>query len=155
MTEAAAADALLGSPLTVNIPAPRLLRLLGRRSVRYPVPIPVAETLIRMSRLMAGIGTDVGKLRAGELGDTLQAIARDGRLASRVIATGMLRPGWSQRLLTRPLARYLRRHMTMPQLAELTQVIVLLTRPEAFIHTIESVLTMNMMTPTSQEGNGS
>lgn len=149
--EAHAADALLGRQLMVNLPAPWLLRILGKRTVRYGVPFPTGETLCRMAALFCRMELDLKELKAGDLGTTLECIARNGKRVSRVIAEGMVGNGLLSRLAVRPLSWYLRRHMTMKGMAELAQVILLLASPEAFINIITSVATMNLMAPTESQ----
>ena len=149
--EAHAADALLDRRLTVNLPAPWLFRLLGKRTIPYGVPFPTGETLCRMAALFCRMELDLKELRAGDLGTTLACVAKNARQVSRVIAEGMLRDGLLYRPLVRPLAWYIRRHMTMRGMAELARVILLLASPEAFISIIFSVATMNMMEPTESQ----
>lgn len=148
--ESHAADALLDRPLTINLPAPWLLRRLGKRTIRYGVPFPKGQTLCRMAALFCRMDIDLKELKAGDLGTTLECIARNGRRVSQVIAEGMVGNSIFSRLLVRPLAWYIRCHATMQGMAELAQVILLLASPEGFINTITSLATMNMMAPTTE-----
>ena len=148
--ESHAADALLDRRLTVNLPAPWLLRKLGKKTIRYGVPFPKTQTLCRMAAIFCRMDLDLKELRAGDLGTTLECIARNGKRVSRVIAEGMVGEGLLYRLLVRPLAWYLRCHMTMRGMAELAQVILLLASPEGFMNTISSLATMNLMAPTTE-----
>lgn len=149
--EAHAADALLDRRLWVNLPAPWILRAFGKRTIRYGVPFPTGETLCRMAAIFCRMDLDLKELKAGNLGTTLGCIARCAGGVSRVIAEGMIRGGLLSRLTVRPLAWYIRRHMTMKGMAELAQVILLLASPEAFINIISSVATMNLMAPTESQ----
>ena len=155
--ESHAADALLDRRLTVNLPAPWLLRKSGWKTIRYGVPFPKAQTLCRMAAIFCRMDLDLKELKAGDLGTTLECIARNGKRVSRVIAEGMVGESFFSRLLVRPLAWYLRCHMTMRGMAEVAQVILLLASPEGFMNIISSLATMNLMAPTteSQPRNGS
>ena len=148
--ESHAADALLDRRLTVNLPAPWLLRKLGRKTIRYGVPFPKAQSLCRMAAIFCRMDLDLKELRAGDLGTTLECIARNGKRVSRVIAEGMVGEGLLYRLLVRPLAWYIRCHMTIRGMAELAQVILLMASPEGFMNTISSLATMNLMAPTTE-----
>ncbi len=146
--EAHAADALLDRRLTVNLPAPRLFRIFGANTIPYDVPFPTGETLCRMSSIFCRMDLDLKELKAGDLGTTLECVSKNAKRVSRVIAEGLMRSGFLSRLFVRPLAWYIRSHMTMQGMAELTQVILLLSSPEAFMNIISSIATMNMMAPT-------
>ena len=145
--EAHAADALLDRRLTVSLPAPWLLRKLGKRTIRYGVPFPKGQTLCRMAAIFCRMDLDLKELKAGDLGTTLECIARNGKRVSRVIAEGMVGNSIFSRLLVRPLAWYIRCHTTMKGMAELAQVILLLASPEGFMNAISSIATMNLMAP--------
>lgn len=149
--EAHAADTLLNRRLTVNLPAPWLMRKLGKKSIRYGVPLPTGQTLCRMASLFCRMDIDLKELKAGDMGTTLECIAHSGKRVSRVIAEGMIGNSIFARLLVRPLAWYIRCHMTMRGMAELTQVVLILASPEAFINIIASVATMNLMEPTESQ----
>lgn len=57
--ESHAADALLDRRLAVNLPAPWLLRKLGKRTIRYDVPFPKGQTLCRMAALFCRMDLDL------------------------------------------------------------------------------------------------
>lgn len=149
--EAHAADALTDSRLMVNIPAPWIFRVLGKKTVKVPVPFPTGQTLAKMARLFCRMDIELKELKAGDMGTTLECIGRNAVAVSRIIAYGMLRGTMASHLLNRPLAWYLRCYMDMKTMAELTQIIVLLSSPEAFMNIINSVATLNQMAPTMSQ----
>lgn len=155
--EAHAADALLDRRLKINLPAPWLLRLFGRKAVPFWVKLPVAENLFRMARLFTQMDIDLEKLQEGNFGTVLEYIGRHGVTASRIIALGLLRGSFSAWLFCRPLAWYIRCHMTMQGMAELTKIIVLMSTSEAFVNAIVSLASLNLLksTTTSREETGS
>lgn len=146
--EAMAADALLDRRLKINLPAPWLLRIFGRKTVPIRVKLPTAGSLIRMSSLFTRMEIDLQHLYDGNFGSVLEQIAKHGVTTSRIIAYGLLRGTWSARLLNRPLAWYIRQHMPMQGLAELAKIIVLMSTSEAFVSVIASVASLNLMKPT-------
>ena len=146
--EQLAADALLDRRLKINLPAPWLLRVLGKRTIPVWVRIPVGNSLIRMCKLFARMDIDAKRLTEGNFGTVLEYIGKHGVTASRMIAYGMLRGPLSSLLLCRPLAWYIRQHMPMQGLAELAKIIVLMSTSEAFVSIIASVASLNLMKPT-------
>lgn len=154
--EAHAADALLDNRLKINLPAPWIVRKLGKKTVPVWVRLPTGETLARMARLFTRMDIELKELKAGDLGTTLECIGRNAVTVSRIIAHGMIRGTMASLLLNRPLAWYLRCYMDMRTMAELTHILVLLSSPEAFLNIINSVATLNQMAPTmSQKKEGS
>lgn len=149
--ESHAADALLDRRLTVNLPAPWLLRKLGKKTIRYGIPFPKGETLCRMAAIFCRMDLDPKELKAGDLGTTLECIARNGKRVSRVIAEGMVGNSIFSRPLVRPLAWYIRCHTTMRGMAELAQVLLVMAYPEDFLNIIFSLATMNLMAPTESQ----
>ena len=149
--ESHAADALLDRRLTVNLPAPWLLRKSGRKTIRYGIPFPKGETLCRMAAIFCRMDLDLKELKAGDLGTTLECIARNGKRVSRVIAEGMVGNSIFSRPLVRPLAWYIRCHTTMRGMAELAQVLLVMAYPEDFLNIIFSLATMNLMAPTESQ----
>lgn len=149
--EQLAADALLDRRLKINLPAPWLLRVLGKRTIPVWVRIPVGNSLIRMCKLFARMNIDAKRLTEGNFGTVLEYIGKHGVTASRMIAYGMLRGPLSSLLLCRPLAWYIREHMTMRDMADLTKIIVAMSTSEAFVDIILSVSMIDMLTPTTSQ----
>lgn len=143
-----AADALLDRRLKINLPAPWLLRVFGKKTIPVWVKRPRAQNMFRMARLFAEMDIDIKALKVGELGTLLECIGRNGVITSRIIAHGMICGVWSAWWLNRPLAYYLRCHMDMRGLAELTNIIVLLCSGEVFLHIITSVSSLSLTQPT-------
>jgi hypothetical protein len=149
--EQLAADALLDRRLKINLPAPWLLRVFGKRTIPVWVRIPVGNSLIRMCKLFARMDIDAKRLTEGDFGTVLEYIGKHGVTASRMIAYGMLRGPLSSLLLCRPLAWYIREHMTMRDMADLTKIIVAMSTSEAFVDIILSVSMIDMLTPTTSQ----
>lgn len=147
--EAKAADALLDRRLKINLPAPGLLRLFGKRTVPIWVKRPAYGSLLLISRLVALMGIDLKKLREEGAELLFPLIAEQGIRASRIIAHGMLRSQLSNLLLARPLAWYLRWHMDARQMAELMKIVVILSGAEDFVSITASALAMRMTAPTT------
>lgn len=146
--EMAAADALLDRRLKVELPAPWIVRLFGKRTVTIWPKLPVGANLIRISRLFAKMDIDAEKLMSGCFGTLLEYIGKHGVSASRLIAYGLIRGPFASWLLNRPMAWYIRCHMTLPGMADLMKLIVLLSGADSFVDIIRSARDMTLTCPT-------
>lgn len=151
-----AADSLLDRRLKINVPAPWLLRLFGKKTVPIYVKRPVGQNLFRMASLYVKMDIDLMKLQNGEMRTLLECIGRNAVTVSRIIAFGMIRGNISAFLFNRPLAYYLRSYMDMRSMAELTKIIVLISTGEDFVSIITSLGSLRLTEATeSQKENGS
>jgi len=155
-TEALAAEAILDKNLRINLPAPFLLRILGKRTISLRFKRPTAGQLLEMSAMYVRMGIDIEELDKGELRPLFASIAVHARTCSRIIATGLIRSRkW--RFFFRPvLARYLVDHTDMATLAEIARLLAYLSTAENFATIIRSVAFMKITEPTlSHSENGS
>lgn len=151
-----AADSLLDRRLKINLPAPWLLRRLGKKTIPIYVKRPVGQNLFRMASLYVKMDIDLVKLQNGEMRTLLECIGRNAVTVSRIIAFGMIRGNISAFLFNRPLAYYLRSYMDMRSMAELTKIIVLISTGEDFVSIITSLGSLRLTEATeSQKENGS
>ena len=147
IVEINAAGSLLDQRLKMNVPAPALLRLLGKKTISLWIKRPLFQNLLRMSKLFAQMDIDLMKLDDGDSSILFIEIAKHGVTASRIIAHSMIRGVFASWLLNRPLAWYLRCHMDARTLAELTKVMVVLSTGEDFVSIIRSVARMRVTEP--------
>ena len=155
-TEALAAEAILDRKLRIDLPAPRILRMLGRRTVPFRFKRPTAGQLLEISAMYVRMGIDVKQLDDGEATVVIEHIARHCAVCCRIIATGLLRGPLLRAFMVRPLARYLRNHVDMATLASLTKAIVCLSGCENFAIIIRSLANLRITAPTlSRQENGS
>ena len=134
-----AADALMDRRLKINLPAPWILRVFGKKTVPVWVKRPLGQNILRISRLFVQMDIDIKALMNGDFGSLMEYIARDLVPTSRLIAYGMIRGNLAAWLLNRPLACYLRCNTDMRGLAELAKIIVLISGGEDFVPIITSV----------------
>jgi hypothetical protein len=146
-TEACAAEAILDRRLKITLPAPRLFRLLGKKTVPFLFRRPTAAQVLDISAMYVRMHVDLKALDDGEAGVLFELIARHAVPASRIIARGMIRSGLMASLFVRPLAGYILRHMDMQSLAELTKLIVYLSGGENFASIIRSIASMRITAP--------
>lgn len=142
-----AADALLDRRLMISLPAPWLLRILGKKTFPIWVKRPAYGALLIMARLTAQMDIDLKKLQEKGTELLFPLIAEHGVTASRIIAHGLLRGWLSHIFLARPLAWYLRWHMNARSMAELTKAIMVMSGAEDFVSITTSEITMKVTTP--------
>lgn len=146
-----AADALLNRRLKINLPAPWIFRIFKKQTIPVYVKRPVAQNLLRMSRLFVKMDIDIEQLTAGELGTLLECIGRNSVTVSRIIAHGMIHGSIAAWWFNWILARYLRSYMDMRGMAELVKIIVLLSGCEDFVSIITSVSSLRLTEPTESQ----
>lgn len=150
-----AADAMMDRRLKINLPAPWLLRLFGKKTIPVYVKRPVGQNLCRMAKLYVKMDIDLVKLKNGEMRSLLECIGRNAVTVSRIIAHGMIRGNISSFLLNRPLALYLRSNMDMRSMAELAKIIVLISTGEDFVSIIASLGSLRLTEATESQTTGS
>jgi hypothetical protein len=156
ITEAHAADSILDRRLRINLPAPFLLRLPGRRTVPLWFRRPTCAQVLDMAAMYVRMGVDLKKLDEGEILPLFEEIARHAADCSRIIARGLIRGSLTGFLFVRPLACYLRHHTDMKSLAELAKLVVYLSSGENFASIIRSIAFMRITAPgLSREKTGS
>lgn len=146
-TEIAAANALLNKTVRITIPAPFLCRLFKKYTIDLKVKFITGQQLLRMSRLFNRLKLDIKKLQAGDLAALFNAIAENEVLASRIIAAGMVQSWFAYRFLVPFIAWYLRSHMRMRTMAELTKALLAISDGQDFMSIIRSIAKMNIMAP--------
>lgn len=146
-----AADAMMDRRLKINVPAPWLLRLFGKKTIPVYVKRPVGQNLCRMAKLYVKMDIDLVKLKNGEMRSLLECIGRNAVTVSRIIAHGMIRGNISSFLLNRPLAYYLRSNMDMRSMAELAKIIVLISTGEDFVSIIASLGSLRLTEVTESQ----
>jgi hypothetical protein len=150
--EIQAAEAMLDTRLRIHLPAPWFLRLLRIKSIPYSYYRPVYAQLLRMSRLYVKMGIDLEKMEEAETIERFTILAKNGIVASRIIACGMIRSTWRTFFFHRLLARYMRRRMDANTMAELTKLIISFAGAENFFNIIRSIAHVKVTTPNlSQE----
>lgn len=156
IAEARAAETLLDERLKIYIPAPWLLRRMGKKTLTLRYRLPTGAQLLKMSAMFVRMNVDLKALEGGEAGVLFEHIARHVLPCSRIIARGLIRSGTMAFFFEHLLAGYLLRHMDMLRLAELTKLIVYLSSGENFASIIRSLACMKMTSPVlSQEETGS
>lgn len=141
-------DTLLNRGVQVEIPAPRLLRWLGKKSLKMIVKSPDSETMLTISGMYLRMKQEAGiTLEAGSLDEAHLLIQTCMIPVSRIVAYGMAPHLTPFGLRNRLLARHLRRSMDSRTLAEMASLIVTLSGAHDFCNTIRSIASLKMTTP--------
>ena len=156
--EKAAALALLDRGVAFRVPAPWLLRLFGKKTVKITVKRLYLGTLAHLSTLEEIATPEVMEVPEGykeiitEMGAVpravpFKAIVENSKPVCRAVASCLLNSRIKIALFSRILGRYLRRSCTTDQIQELTMWLFIYGRPESFINTTALVRKMTVMSP--------
>lgn len=146
-TEIKTVETLLGRGVQVDLPAPRLLRLFGKKTLSFTLSLPDSETLCQISGLYLRMKKAATTVEAETLDQAHLMIHQCMKPASRIVAYGMMPYCTPLGLRNRLLACYLRRHMDARMLAELWMMICSLSGAHDFINFIRSMSTMRTTKP--------
>lgn len=152
-TDLQAANALLEYGMEVQVTAPLLFRLFGKRALTVVVPPPFMGTIYRISRInsKAGITTEVSEslesMPVSELHD------KYSWPMAKVAATAILNGYFACMLFTLPFAAWLRWHLKPWQLNTIATAMNLLNGKKAFTDTIRSSWGMQITTPNLSQAN--
>jgi hypothetical protein len=156
VTELDAANALLEHGIKVQVTAPLLFRLFGKRTVPVVIRPPFMGTLYRISAINSRAGITEGTLEALEAMPVDQLNMNYIWPMAKVAATAILNNHLGCVLFTLPLAAWLKWHMKQRQLMSVSAVINKLNGKKAFMNTIRLAAGLHITTPNlSQENQGS
>lgn len=141
-------ETILDKGVRVPIPTPFFLRWLGLKQINMLVKRPVIGNMLRISRMYVAMRVD-DTATGTDWRSWIEVFHRTAKPASRIVAIGMLRGRISGWLFCRPLAWWLRWHLTTGQLAELAALLVSLSGVQDFMNTITFLRGMKMTTPTN------
>lgn len=146
-TEIKTVETLLGRGVQVDLPAPWLLRLLGKKTLSFTVSLPDSETLMQISGLYLRMKKAATSVEAESLDEAHLMIHECMVPASRIVAYGMMPYCTPLSLRNRLLAWYIRRHLNARMLAELWMMICSLSGAHDFINFIRSMSSMRTTKP--------
>lgn len=146
-TEIKTVDTLLRRGVQVDLPAPRLVRLFGKKTISFTVSLPDSETLMQISGLYLRMKAAATTVDAETLDEAHLMIHECMKPASRIVAYGMKPYCTPLGLRNRLLAWYLRRHLNARMLAELWMMICSLSGAHDFINFIRSMSSMRTTKP--------
>ena len=146
-TEIRTVDTLLRRGVQVDLPAPRLLRLFGKKTVSFTVSLPDSETLLQISGLYLEMKRSATTLEPELLDEVHLMIHECMEPASRIVAYGIAPCRTPFGIRNRLLARYLRRHLDTRQMMELWTMVASLSGAHDFCNYIRSMSGMRITKP--------
>lgn len=146
-TEIKTVETLLDRGVQVDLPAPRVLRLFGKKKVSLTVSRPDSETLLQISGLYLKMKKAATDIDAETIDEAHLMIHECMVPASRIVAYGMKPYCTPLGLRNRLLARYLRRHLDTRMMAELWMMICSMAGAHDFINFIRSMSGMRTTKP--------
>lgn len=140
-------DSLLDRGVQVCVPAPRLLRWLGKPVLAFTVARPDTETLLQISGLYLRMKRASTTLDAETLDSAHLMIYECMRPASRIVAYAIMPYCTPFGIRNRLLAWYLRRNMDTRLMAELWMMVASLSGAHDFCNFIRSIAGVKITTP--------
>jgi len=154
-----AAETIIERGVRVKLPAPRFLRLLGKKTISVTIHRPTLRTMFTALSFALKEGFSIDGLAEGKTDAALKLIVNHSQTVCQIVAVHLLNDKWLIRLFSRPLSRWLFSKLNNGLLLDISVTIVLLSRYQDFTTTIRLFkgLTMNLTTPKnlSPEGEGS
>lgn len=140
-------DTLLDRGVQVDLPARRLLRVFGKKTISFTVSRPNSETLLQISGLYLRMKKAATTVDAETIDEAHLMIHECMIPASRIVAYGMKPYYTPLGLRNRLLARYLRRNMDTRMLAEFWMMTCSMAGAHDFINVIRSMPVMRTTKP--------
>ncbi|HAQ21108.1 MAG TPA: hypothetical protein DCR40_18025 [Prolixibacteraceae bacterium] len=152
-----AAETILERGVRVRLPAPRFLRLLGKKEIAVTIGQPYLGTLEHLSMLSLKAGFSFEGIDTGDLDAAHRLIAAHSKTVRRILAVMILNSKLKIFLFSGVLASWLKWKVKPHRLLELFLVIVTLSGMEDFTNTIRLIRSMRVTMPRnlSPTGEGS
>ena len=123
--ETKAVDTILQKGVRLKVRAPFLFRVLGKKYIFLKVSSPYEGTMYRVARYYLRTGLSGEKLDNLTLEEALELMCVHGKDINKAVAVAVLNGYWSGKLLTRPLAWYLRWHCNSKEIFALLGLLLL------------------------------
>lgn len=144
-----AAETMLERGVRVPLPAPRFLRVFGKKTVNITIHQPYLRTIQTGALLALKKGFSLDSLTEGKTDAALELIVKHGPTVSHCVAVYVLNGKWLNRLFSRTLGAWLFSKLTSSRLLEISVTIVLMSRYQDFTSSIRlfKQMSITMMTP--------
>jgi hypothetical protein len=147
ITERLAAENILQRGIKIKIVAPFFIRWF-KRTITLRLYSPFEGTLLRVSAYYLSTGLKDHKLDDITVEESLLLMSVHGKAISKAVACAILNGFWSGKLLTKPLAWYLRWHLKPREMFALTSALLIYGGAADFMNTTRLVRKMKTTTPT-------
>lgn len=155
-TELHAAETILQRGVKVKARAPLLLRLIFIRSVNVKLRNPTAGTMMRVAAQYLRTGLDSHKLDELSAEQAMAIMAVHGKALRKAVAAAVLN-GWIRGwVLTKPVAWYLKWHLTDREICTMMNLLITYGGTRDFIDTTRYIRAMKITSPNlGQKKKGS
>lgn len=145
--EKQAAETLLEKGVRIGLSAPFFFRLFGKKEVGLVIRPTYLGTLEAVSALYLSLGVDLTNLEQWDIEDIHAFVHKHGKTVRRIIAIAALNGNWSVRLLTKPLASWLKWKLTPAKMLDIAGMVILLSQVDRFTNTIKLFGSMRITSP--------
>jgi len=154
-----ASEIILERGVRVPLPAPRFLRMFGKKTIGITIYQPYLRTMHTAVNLALREGFSLDGIAEGKTDAALELISKHSLTVAQIIAVHALNGKWRNRLFSRMLGAWLFSRLTNSRLLEIAVTIMMMSRYQDFTTTIRLFkgLSMTMMSPKnlSPEEKGS
>lgn len=145
--ERRAAQTILERGVRVKLPAPRFLRILGKKEIRVTIRQPNMGTLLHVSELAIAEGFSFTGIDSGEMEAAHELISLHTKSCVRIVAIIILGTKVKSRLFAGILSRWLLWKLTPKRLFEMILIIVTMSGVQDFTNSIRLIRSMKMTMP--------
>lgn len=133
--ELLAAETLLQRGVRVEIVAPLLLRLFGKKKFFFYLYQPSLGNKIRISRMYLSMGITADQLNATTQEEADRLLVKHSHTLLRMLAIAMMKGRLMPWLFNRPMAYFLKYKLSPQQLFTMVQALVLFSGTADFMNT--------------------
>lgn len=145
--ESLAADQLLHRGARMRMRAPLLLRIFGKKTISLTVRSPFEGTMHRVAAYYLSTGITADQLSEITHESALGLMVAHGKTLRKAVACAWLNGYWSGKLLTRPLAWYMRWHCKPEDICGIAMIVLLYGGTADFMNTTRSVRMLTLTAP--------
>ncbi|MDO6808085.1 hypothetical protein Q4603_05680 [Zobellia galactanivorans] len=144
--ERRAAENILQRGVKFKIAAPWYIRWF-KKTITLKVKSPYYGTLMRASAYYLSTGLKDHQIEDVTVEQSVALMSVHGKALSKAVAVSVLNGKWKGLLFTKPLARYLRWHMTAQEMCAIVTMLLVYGGTSDFMNTTRSVRLMKATTP--------
>lgn len=149
--ELLASETLLQRGVKVQIDAPLLFRLFGKKTISFYLYQPSLGNKVRISALYLQMGITDAELQETTLENAEALFLKHHFVLLRIVAICMFKGRFWPWLLNKPVAGYLKWKLTPQKLLALAQLIILFSGTANFMNTIRSAKAMKITEPIKSQ----
>ena len=150
LTESKAIDTMLNEGVVFSIDTRGLLRLFGKKSIKFHLKQPHLGTLLMISKEYLKIHIDESKLAEEAYQNSYMLVPENAKRASRIVALAILNSKLRIRLFAPILTNWLMWRMNSSKLFQIMALVVMISNVASFTNSIRLIQTFRMMKPKTE-----